>query len=140
MSAYARVFVGALLFAPACAPIIPGEPALGQQLWEQRLCFAHELPEWRHLELGELGGTVITDGTAKPDALPESRVFARHWPAGPVLQTTTDVHGAFVFAEARDGTYEVAVCRDGWNPWRGTVLVSRKAKERNGTFPLLLGW
>ena len=87
----------------------------------------------------ELAGTVVAGGTAQADTLPESHVFARSWPTGGVLERITDAGGLFVFADMGEGTYELAICRDGWNPWRGTVRVSRSAIVRRGTFQVMLG-
>ncbi len=135
-----RLLACLLFLEPACAHVPPPEPVIGRQLWHEEKCFAHELPEWRHLELRELGGTVVAGGTGQADPLPESRVFARSWPGGHHQQTSTDASGVFGFSAAGEGTYELAICRDGWNPWRGTVRVSRSAPDKRGMFTVMLGW
>jgi len=140
MTSWRRLLAGMFLLQAGCARVPPPEPVVGRQLWQEEKCFAHELPEWKHLELRELRGTVVAGGTAQPDPLPESRVFARSWPSGPHLQTATDANGVFEFPDVGEGTYELAICRDGWNPWRGTVRVSRSAQPKRGMFTLLLGW
>ncbi len=140
MTSRGSLLAGMLLLQPACVHVPPPEPVVGRQLWQEEKCFAHKLPEWRHLELRELGGVVVAGGTAHPDLLPDSRVFARSWPSGPHLRSVTDASGSFGFSQTGEGTYELAICRDGWNPWRGTVRVSRSAQEKRGRFTVVLGW
>jgi Carboxypeptidase regulatory-like domain len=134
-----EALVALLLVGAACARAHLPEPAVGQQLWEAKQCFAHELPEWRHIELRELAGTVLEKGAGEPYPLPDSHVYARSWPRGSEWEASTDANGEFRFEGPGEGTYELAVCRDGWNPWRGTVRVSGSASVKRGTFVLMLG-
>jgi hypothetical protein len=70
---------------------------------------------------------------------PNAVVYARRWPSGGISETRTDANGRFSFAEARSGTFEVAVCASGWNPWRGTVRISADARIMSGDFIIELG-
>src|SRR5262245_9300424 len=127
--------IGILLFEAACVHVPPPtEPAYEQQLWKEKGCFAHVLPEWTHLELVELAGTVYRAGAGRADSLPQSLVLVRSYPGGAVRQTFTDDSGRFRFADIREGTYELAICLGGFNPWRGTVRVPRTARTTRGTF------
>ena len=128
----------ALIVEIACVHV-PVEPSLEKQLWKEKECFAHILPEWRHLELRELAGSVVAGGISHADRLPGSLVFIRSMPGGRVQQTVTDANGEFRLSNIADGTYELAICRDGWNPWRGTVTVSRTGRAMRVVFELMLG-
>lgn len=130
------------VLAQAVAPSVqPREPPMSKQLWQEKKCFAHELQEWRHVVLRQLSGIVVaTDGLTHTDPLPAARVLVRAWPHGRYFETKTDSRGKFSFPQANEGTYELAVCRDGFNPWRGTVRVSQNATESEGGFPVVLGW
>jgi hypothetical protein len=96
------------------------------------------LPEWRHQELRELGGVVWTAGTGLRERYPGASVYARRWPRGPIIKTTTDDRGEFLFSGVGTGTFEVAVCSLGWNPWRGTVRLTGAGLAR-GDFAIELG-
>jgi hypothetical protein len=97
------------------------------------------LPDWRHQDLRELGGTVWTGGTAMREPYPDAVVYARRWPTGKIMETRTDEKGRFLFAGATSGTFEVAVCAMGWNPWRGTVRVAASSPSTPGDFTIELG-
>ena len=81
-----------------CAHTPPPEPPSGRQLWEEKACFAHERPAWRHLDLRELGGIVKTGRTGGRQPYPDAVVYARRWAHGPVIQTTTKEDGSFLSA------------------------------------------
>jgi hypothetical protein len=87
-----------------------------------------------------MAGMVFTAGsTMQKWPIPTAFVFVRRWPNGPVLRSLVDKGGHFAMPELGGGTYEVAVCANGWNPWRGTVRLHRGAAPDALTFPLELG-
>lgn len=132
--------ISCLLLLTGCASLPPKEPSSGHQLWQEQKCFAHMLPEWRHLESAGFRGVVFTAGSTV-DEWPVSNavVYARLWPDGRVVRTEVDGRGKFDALTFRDGLYEVAVCADGWNPWRGTVRITNHAALKSLSFPLDLG-
>ena len=129
-----------LVSAVGCATARLVEPPMEHQLWSERACFAHMLPEWRHEVLRKLSGKVYAahDG-AEGAGLPDAEVLFRPWPQGATQRVTTGAEGTFVVPGASSGVFEVAICLPGWNPWRGIVQVSSKANRSNGAFPLELG-
>jgi hypothetical protein len=141
MASRAGLLIGVLALQSASVSSPPNEPPMDKQLWHEQKCFAHELQQWRHLVLRQLSGTVVaTDGMTHTDPLPDARVLARAWPKGRQFETKSDGKGRFSLPEATEGMYELAICQDGFNPWRGTVRVSQAAKENEGAFPVVLGW
>jgi hypothetical protein len=123
----------------ACARLRPPEPTLAPELWKEKRCFAHMLPQWRHQRLRALSGKVWAGGTGQNEVVPDAVVYVRAWPVGAIHETRTDAAGNFGFPGIGGGIFEVAVCRDGWNPWRGTVEVSGWAVRARGTFVIDLG-
>jgi Carboxypeptidase regulatory-like domain len=132
--------LGVLVGVVACASAPPKEPSGGRELWREQRCFAHMLPEWRHLEASALAGAVFTSGSSPAEwPIPIAVVFARRWPRGRVIRAQVDEKGQFAIPQLQNGTYEVAVCADGWNPWRGTVRLVNGPAPRTLAFPLDLG-
>lgn len=110
-----------------------------RELWREQQCFAHELPPWRHLEASVLSGDVFTAGSTVGEwPIPVAVVFARQWSRGSVTRAAVNQQGRFSIPELQSGLYEVAVCAEGWNPWRGTVRIRRGAPS-SVAFPLALG-
>jgi hypothetical protein len=123
----------------ACASL-PAEPAIDAQLWKQQGCFAHILPDWRHLQTSRLAGSVFTQGQTRAEGpIPSAVVFAREWPNGTLRRAQVDTNGDFAFPDVATGIYEVAICAMGWNPWRGTVRVAGGVRATRLDFPLTLG-
>lgn len=78
-----RWAVLAALLACACASAPPREPGGDRELWKQQGCFAHILPEWRHVEAARFEGVVFTAGNRSVDfPIPAATVFLRSWPDG----------------------------------------------------------
>ena len=131
---------GVLASLAGCATLSPKEPSAERQLWSEERCFAHVVPDWRSIEASELKGVVFTASSTPAEwPIPVAVVFARSWPRGAVIRTQVDENGRFSVPQLREGTYEVAVCADGWNPWRGTVRLTRRARHTALSFPLELG-
>ena len=55
------------------------------------------------------------------------------------MRVEVNERGEFSIPQLPDGSYEIAVCADGWNPWRGTVRLTLGAGPETLTFPLELG-
>jgi hypothetical protein len=125
---------------PACAKAIPAEPLATRQLWQEKGCFAHELPPWRHVEARSLSGVVVGGFPSGEEPVREAVVYARRWPTGPVLEARTHEDGQFTLPSARAGLYELTACLPGFNPWRGTVRVRDSASTEAVRLPLMLGW
>ena len=135
--------LGSLVTASAlglvsCTFVPPSEPSTSAQLWYQSHCFAHILPPWTHVDATVLEGVVRSDLT-ESFPLPGATVLVRPFPDGPVLSTVTDQVGAFRFPGLRPGLYELSVCQDGWNPWRGTVRIVATAPAASLNLVLSLG-
>ena len=129
---FPAVVLWALLLISGCASA-PLEPAHGWQLWQEQGCSASKRQAWQHREARALSGLVVSDqaSAASPTpALDQAIVYARAWPRGETMQQTTGADGRFSFARVPPGLYEVAVCRPGLTPWRGTVRVDPGAKAR----------
>ena len=129
-----------LLGAVACVSAPPRSPRGRTELWEDQRCFAHILPEWRNVEAFALEGVVFTEGSTPTEfPIPVATVFVRPWPTGSVTRSQVNANGYFSVPGLRSGTYEIAVCAEGWNPWRGTVRLSRRAPRAVLPFPLEIG-
>ena len=57
------MLLGVSLGFVACASAPPKEPPAARQLYREQGCFAHMLPEWRHLEASALAGVVFATGS-----------------------------------------------------------------------------
>ena len=122
----------------SCAFVPPPEPPAEAQLWRQNHCFAHILPPWTHIDATAMEGVVHGD-VAEPFPVPGATVFLRPFPNGPVLSAVSDEAGLFRFPGLASGLYEVSVCQDGWNPWRGTVRIVPTASAHRIDVFLSLG-
>ncbi|MBK9968841.1 MAG: carboxypeptidase regulatory-like domain-containing protein [Holophagales bacterium] len=122
----------------SCAFVPPPEPPTDAQLWRQNHCFAHILPPWTHVDVSVMEG-VVRGNLAEPLPVPGATVLLRRFPNGPVLSAVSDEAGVFRFPGLVAGLYEVSVCQDGWNPWRGTVRVAPTAPARSLEVVLSLG-
>jgi carboxypeptidase family protein len=134
-----RVWIVAAMTTFGCASVPRpqvldlSEPTNRTELWQKVGCPSHILPDWRAIELTELSGQAVD----RAGPLAGVFVYARPWPDGKVIRTTTDDLGRFRL-KVPIGVYEVAICASGWNPWRGAVRVSPQG-FRNFTFELELG-
>jgi hypothetical protein len=122
--------VGGLLLLVACASAPPLEPAHGWQLWQEQNCSAGKRQAWQHRDAQALAGVVLGDAASQAPPLRDAVVYARTWPRGQTTRQTTGADGRFSFANAGPGVYEVAVCLDGFTPWRGSVRVDPGAKVK----------
>jgi hypothetical protein len=122
----------------SCAFAPPPEPPMDAQLWHQNHCFAHILRPWTHIDVKAIEGVVRGDLT-EPFPLPRATVLLRRFPNGAVLSAVSDEAGGFRFPGLPSGLYEVSVCQEGWNPWRGTVRIVPSATAPGLDVALSLG-
>jgi hypothetical protein len=129
----------AVILAGCASRLTPREPGTGAQLWQEKQCFAHELPAWSNIDGRALAGVVRASYPSGEWALNDAIVYARPWPRGAVMEALTDAEGHFAFNTAGAGLYEVAACLPGFNPWRGTVRVDATAAAASVTLTVMLG-
>ncbi len=128
------------LLGVACRSAPRTVPSTERELREQHGCFAHAVPDRRHLESSRLEGAVFTAGYSPAEfPIPVAVVYVRRSPDGKVMSADADQNGRFVIPDAPDGVYELGVCANGWNPWRGTVRVRRDGPTVILALPLELG-
>jgi Carboxypeptidase regulatory-like domain len=113
------VLVAACASVPSSSGASLGEPANRTQLWQQVGCPKNGPQQWRVVEMSKLRGVAVVKASTTPL---RATIYLRAWPDGDVMKTVADNLGRFRF-NVPYGSYEIAICRDGWKPWRGAVRV-----------------
>lgn len=101
-------------------------------------CWTHEAP-WpgeEVLRARRFAGIIVLDNLS---SVPDAKVFVRPAGGSEVVSTSGDAAGRFSMRLPR-GSYDVLVCREGFNAWQGRVVISPRARQSELRLPLSIAF
>lgn len=101
-------------------------------------CWTHEAPwvDEQVLRVRRFSGTVALD---ELNVVPDATLFVRSADGSEVVSTSSDAEGRFSMQLPR-GSYDVLVCREGFNAWQGRVVISPWAGRNELRLPLTIAF
>lgn len=118
-------FILMLLVLVVCSCTTHNPPKT--EFYEDLGCWAHELYPLEKMTSKKFQGLVSADGD-NHYGIRDVLVALRNKKDGKVFKTTTNESGDFFLPSIPDGSYDGVACKEGFNPWRGIIIISPSGK------------